>query len=99
MKLNNRIFIFEFLLVISFILLPILPIRSQNSFFIFNEMQTKNTNPPIVYNIQSFDDDKIVVHIVHQSLLMIISHVWMLIDIYRFAQFILTEMSYQLMLN
>ena len=69
MKFRNYIFIFKILPVISFILLlQILPMESKNSFFTYNETPIENAGRPIIFDIQSFNDDKIVVHIVHVNL-------------------------------
>ncbi len=61
-KFSNYTFIFKFLPIILFILLPIS--LQANSLFTYKETQTENTKSPIIYKLQTYNDNKIVACIV-----------------------------------
>src|SRR5687768_4697948 len=61
---NNYIFNFA---ILSIILLIILPTKSQINSFVYEETQTGNLNPPIIYDIQTYNDNKIIVRIVREN--------------------------------
>src|SRR6266542_4345325 len=65
MKFNDYIFIFKFLPIILFMLLP--RTSQANSLFTYEETPTKNTNSPITYELQTYNDNKIVARIVRKN--------------------------------
>jgi len=54
-------------IILSIILFAPLPIRSKIFSFTYEETQTENTNPPIVNDIQNYDDGTIVVRLVREN--------------------------------
>ncbi|SRR6266540_2777036 len=55
-------------IILSIVLFAPLQIRSRKtSLFTYEETQTENTNPPIVHDIQNYDDGTIVVRLVRKN--------------------------------
>src|SRR6266540_1645827 len=59
---SNYKFIFT---ILSIILFAPLQIRSRS--FTYEETPTENTNPPIVHDVQNYDDNTIIVRIVRKN--------------------------------